>query len=369
MATSDSPTLSVVIPVYDRRHYLAAAIDSILAQTFADFEVVVVDDGSRDDSVAVVRRYRDPRVRLVRHQHNRGVAAARNTGVAAARGRYVAFLDSDDVAYPDRLARQVAFLDAHPDVAAVGGWMDRMDARGRPLGRVRRRPVAPDDIAAQRLFRPGIQNTTAMARTRVLRRYPHDERFEIGEDFDLWTRIAADCKLANLPRVLVRARRHGAQTTRERAARVEAVRAEVLARHLESLGIGFSDEDLRRHGLLRRMHRERFIPDRAYVDWAEAWLLKLQACNGECRAFPEPAFAHVLGLFWLKACWHASARLGGRVWRRFFASPLRVGAAGGLVKDVALRLPRPFAAARLDTVALPRADDIAEDALGQGTMR
>ena len=105
--------VSVVIPAYNRERYLADAVDSVLAQTFTDFELLIVDDGSRDRTVEIAKSYRDPRIRLVRHERNRGVAAARNTGVAEARGAYVAFLDSDDVAYPDRLARQVAFLDAH----------------------------------------------------------------------------------------------------------------------------------------------------------------------------------------------------------------------------------------------------------------
>src|SRR5215510_4129929 len=174
-----APLVSVVIPVYDREDYLGDAVDSVLAQTFPSFEIVVVDDGSTDRSAEIVRAHRDPRVRLICHPHNRGISAARNTGVDAARGDYVAFLDSDDVAYPDRLARQVAFLDGHLDHAAVGAWIDWMDASGRPLGRVKRKPVSPEDIAAVRLFQQGIENTASMARTAVLRAYRHDEGYAI----------------------------------------------------------------------------------------------------------------------------------------------------------------------------------------------
>src|SRR5262245_1919419 len=103
-----TPTVSVVIPVYARAAFVGAAVDSVLAQTFPSFEIVVVDDGSTDRSREIIRAYRDPRVRLICHPHNRGIPAARNTGIDAARGDYVAFLDSDDIAYPNRLARQVA---------------------------------------------------------------------------------------------------------------------------------------------------------------------------------------------------------------------------------------------------------------------
>src|SRR5262249_27061073 len=147
-----SPKVSVAIPVYNREKYIAQAIDSILAQTFTDFEILIIDDGSTDSSVAIARSYSDPHIRLVCHATNSGVAVARNSAIAHARGEYLAFLDSDDWAYPQRLAKQVAFLDRHPDYAAVGAWIEWMDTDGRPFGRTKRKPTSPEDIAALRLF-------------------------------------------------------------------------------------------------------------------------------------------------------------------------------------------------------------------------
>lgn len=366
---SDMPKVSVVIPVYNRERYLADAIDSVLAQTFADFELLIVDDGSTDRGVEIAQAYRDPRVRIVGHEANRGVAAARNTGVTQARGTYLAFLDSDDVAYSDRLQRQVAFLYRHPDCAAVGAWIDWMAEDGRPLGKVKRKATAPEDIAAQRLFRPGIENTTAMARSAILRRYPHDEGFGIGEDFDLWARIAADHKLANLPRVLVRRRAHERQTTREQAARVRTVRCEIVARQLRALGIAFTPDDLDRHFLLRRLHKEKSRPDRAYLDWAGRWLSKLRAANAGGSFFPEPAFSRVLGLFWLKACWHASREMGWRAWRAFFASRLCAAAWAGAWKEATLRLPRPKASASPAPASDATPRFVTAGPAGQGTAR
>lgn len=340
------PKVTVAIPAYNRERYLADAIESVLAQTFTDFELLIVDDGSSDRSVEIARSYRDPRVRIVRHDRNKGVAAARNTAVAEAAGAYFAFLDSDDVAYPDRLARQVAFLDRHPDHAAVGAWIDWMDEHGRRTRRVKRKPVSWDEIAAQRLFRAGLENTVSMARTAILRRYGHDERYSLGSDFDLWARIAADHKLANLPRVLACRRLHPAQTTRERAAQIREHRLDIFASQLDALGISHTREDLARHFLLRRMHKESFRPDRAYLDWAEGWLSKLQTANAQAGFCPEPAFSRVLGGFWLKACRCAASEEGSRAWRRFFASPLRAGAWAGAWKEATLRLPRPFASTR-----------------------
>src|SRR5262245_24449723 len=182
----ESPKVTVVIPVYNRERYVAAAIESILAQTFPDFELLVIDDGSADRSREVIRSYRDPRLHLVCNETNLGIPKTRNRGLQLAQGEYLAFLDSDDWAYPERLAKQVAFLDSRPDYAAVGAWIMWMDEEGRPLGRDRRKPVLPDDIAAQRLFRQGITNSASMARTVVLREYGHREEYDLSEDFDLW---------------------------------------------------------------------------------------------------------------------------------------------------------------------------------------
>lgn len=345
------PVVSVVIPIFNRERYLAQAMDSILAQTLTDFELLMVDDGSSDSSCEIVRAYTDPRIRLIRHERNRGVAAARNTGITEARGRYLAFLDSDDVAYPDRLQRQVEFLDRHPDYAAVGAWIDWMDEDGRPLGRIQRKAVAWDDIAAQRLFRPAIQNGAAMARTRILKRYRHDERFRVGEDFHLWARIASDHKMANLPRVLVRCRAHGQRITDQAQEERRAARIAIYGAQLDALGIAHTGEDLERHFRLRRMHKINYRPDEAYLDWAERWLCALREANRHAKLYPEPAFSRVLGAFWAKACVHAGRAQGAaHALARFWHSPLRPWAWAGIWKELILAAPRPIAALALRPV-------------------
>ncbi len=338
------PRVSVVIPAYNRESFVGEAIESVLAQTFDDFELLVIDDGSTDRTSDVVRSFRDRRIHLLCHESNRGLPRTRNAGVDAARGDYLAFLDSDDVALPNRLAKQVAFLDHHPDHAAVGAWIDWMDDRGRPLGRVKRRPPLPDDVSALRLFRQGIENTASMARTAVLRRYRHDERFEVSEDFDLWARVAADRPIANLAEVLVLRRAHVQQISKGRDEQTRLYRQAIYARQLEALGITFREEDLKRHYLLRRMRKSGFIPDRAYVDWADAWLRALQTANARSHCFPEPELSRLLGAFWGKVCWNASPVLGrAAAWRRFRASALRRWAWAGLRDEIFLRGPRPVA--------------------------
>ena len=127
------PTVSVVVRVYNAERHLREAVESVLAQTFADFELLAIDDGSNDASVAILESYGDPRIRIV-SQPNGGKIAAAQRGLAEARGRYVAILDADDRSAPERFARQVAYLEAHPDVVMVGSALGIIDERGARVG-------------------------------------------------------------------------------------------------------------------------------------------------------------------------------------------------------------------------------------------
>jgi hypothetical protein len=207
-----------------------------------------------------------------------------------------------------------------------------MDESGRPLGVRKRRPLRAEEIAAERLFRGCLENTTATGRTALLRAYRHRERFELSEDFDLWARVAADHKLACLPEVLVRRREHAGRTTRGRRERIEAHRLEIFAEQLGALGLSFTREDLERHHLLRRMQKAGFRPDAEYLRWAEGWLSALREANARVGAYPEPAFRELLAWLWLKSCWCAAAP------RRFWRSPLRGDALAGLWRRARWRL-------------------------------
>ena len=108
--------VSVIIPAYNQADFLGAAIQSVLAQTYPNFEIVVVDDASTDLSIEVVKQFDDPRIKLLMHEENRGLPASRNTGMRASLGEFIAFLDADDIFHPEKLESHVAFLDNNPDV-------------------------------------------------------------------------------------------------------------------------------------------------------------------------------------------------------------------------------------------------------------
>jgi glycosyltransferase involved in cell wall biosynthesis len=339
-ATEKSPDVTVLLAVSESAPHLAAAVDSILSQARVDLEFLLIDDVADEDARKLMQTFCDPRLRLVRHERPMGGAATLGEAVLLARGRYFALMPADGVAHPERLARQVAFLDAHPDHAAVSAWVDWIDDSGRRR-RIKRKPVAADEVAARRLFRSGIEHVAAVARTAVLREHVGAAARAGSGDFDLWARVAAGHKLANLPEVLLTRHRIAGATADPEQSRVEC--GAVYGLQLAELGITFTDADLERHFLLRRMRKERFAPDRAFVAWAEAWLRGLQAANDRAHAYPEPVFSEVLGTYWMKVCWHAARRLGPlAAFRAFSTSSLRRWAWPGLKRQIFRRWTGSF---------------------------
>jgi glycosyltransferase involved in cell wall biosynthesis len=329
-----SPQVTVFIPVYNREKYVSDAIDSILAQSFTDFELLLIDDGSTDGSVEIMKSYTDPRVRLVCNESNLGIPKTRNIGIRLARGEYIAMLDSDDYVYPNRLARQVAFLDRHQDYAMVGSWTATMDEEGRASGKIKRLPVSPGEIQSRLLFRCCLLQSSIMARTAILQEYWYREEYPVCQDVDLFVRIARKHKLGNLPEVLAYSRVHADRVTREKAQLVKDKNLEIISAQLTELGVMFTDTDLERHFLLPRMNKLQFTPDREYLEWAGTWLLKLQEANQHALRYPERPFSRVVGGMWFKVCRRASAGLGWTAWKRFWQSPLRKGALPGLRKNL-----------------------------------
>jgi hypothetical protein len=339
MPISDPPKVTVFIPVYNREQYIGPAIDSILAQSYPNYELLLIDDGSTDRSVEIMRAYTDPRIRLTSNGDNLGIPKTRNKGIELARGEYMAMLDSDDLAHPKRLEKQVAFLDRHPDYAEVGSWGQAIDAQGRPLGRVKRKPVSPEDIHAHLLFVCCLNNRSIMARTAILQAYGYRNDYLRCADYELHVRLAKKYKLANLPEVLAFGRVHPYQdNTPQTIAVGRAKRQEIAGFQLADLGVAFTETDLERQFTLSRMRKLGVTPDRSYLEWAEAWLLKLQEANLRTQRYTERAFARTLGEKWVQACWAARAGMGWTVWKYFVRSPLRKGAGSLLKQELLARL-------------------------------
>ena len=240
---SGSSPVSVVLPCFEAEESLAAALDSLLSQTYRDIEVLAIDDGSADATSRILEEYaaRDDRVRVLRNESNLGVIRTLNRGVAEARGAIVARMDADDVAAPTRIERQVALLAGRPDVGVVGTGVERVDREGRRLGP---RPVlctGPGGARFVSLFATPAMHPTIAARTELMRAHPYGGSPESlhTEDYEMFARMLdAGVGFANLDEPLMRVRDDPSSVS----ARFEEVQVEnfvhCAARHLErTLGV------------------------------------------------------------------------------------------------------------------------------------
>jgi hypothetical protein len=232
-STPAAPGVSVVMSVYNGERFLREAVDSVLTQTLAELELIVVDDGSTDSTPQILEEYvrTDPRI-IVERRTNQGRAAALNRGFAIARAPLVARLDADDIAPPDRLERQRRFLLEHPAVAVVGGAITFVDEHGRPFAEVEN-PLTDGEIRRAFEHATPVPHPGVMLRSQAFERAGgYRTAFSTAEDLDLWLRVAAVDRFANLPVSVVRYRMHADQDSVRKVEQqaIESIAARLAAR-------------------------------------------------------------------------------------------------------------------------------------------
>jgi glycosyltransferase involved in cell wall biosynthesis len=209
-----SPLITVLMPVYNAEPYLGLAIESILAQTYNDFEFLIINDGSTDNSREVMTAYSDPRIRLIDNEHNLGQTATLNRGLELAQGAFIARQDADDLSLPWRLEKQVAFLRNHSDIVLVGAQGYGIDETGRYLTLMN---TALDDVSIRwhHLFDNSFIHSAVMFRKDIVwgKFRGYDESFSYCQDFELWSRILPGYPVANLPERLIKYRVHSTSMT------------------------------------------------------------------------------------------------------------------------------------------------------------
>ncbi len=210
MMTDRKPIVTVLMPVYNGERYLRESIESILGQTFTDFECLIIDDGSIDASRDIIRSYCDPRIRLIENIDNLGLIKTLNCGLALAKGEYIARQDQDDISYPERLEKQVAFLNSHPEIAMLGTRINNIDEQGRKSTLYGYCIVCSElAIRWQLMFDNPFVHPSVMMRAKIVSDIGgYDERFPECEDYDLFSRLVYVHRAANLKEILFAYRQH-----------------------------------------------------------------------------------------------------------------------------------------------------------------
>lgn len=303
---NDKPLVSVIIPVCNCEKYISEAISSILKQTFSNFELIIIDDGSIDNTREILRSIIDRRVSVYFNEKNMGQSYTRNKGVDIAKGSYIAQLDADDVATFDRLEKQLLFFKNHPDCAVLGSFEGVIDKDSKLEHKIICRYIDPDYIASSFLFLyPYITHRSVMVKRDILKKFKYDEHYMTCQDYDLFSRISlSGYKLYNISEILVYRREHLNRITYDKWYLSFSKRKEIAERLLKMLEIDFDKTDLLKHMYFRKLHvkRDSYIIDIKYLKWAENWLLKLIDANNRLKIYPSRAFKTIVGKCWFSVC-------------------------------------------------------------------
>lgn len=267
-----SPRISVILPVYNGAEYLAESLKSVLSQSFSDFELLVLDDASTDDSAAIAEAMEDDRIRVVRHESNRRLPATLNHGLELAKGEFIARMDADDLCMPDRFQRQVRLLDSRPEIGICGGWVRLV---GGVTGVTREYPVSPDAVEAFRHFHCPFAHPTVMVRRHLMEEHQlrYDPTAVAVEDFELWTRLLQQTRGANIPEVLLEYRMHEASVTSQNWSAMDEHSAQVLQMALQEFMPDVTEEQACFH---RQVSMAEISPDLDSLRRADEWLRKLE---------------------------------------------------------------------------------------------
>lgn len=295
-----SPMVSVVIPVYNSAPYLKESIESVLAQNFQDYELIAVDDGSTDGSGEILDAYalQDSRIKVF-HQENQGISGARNAGMAQARGKYIAVMDSDDVCLPDRLSKQVALMQKHPEVGICGTRCSFFGDKGEYLGTTP--PIDYKLINCWLIFTPTLSHTSIIVRRDIVseKKIQYDPSLKAAEDYDFYIQCMPYCRITNLKDVLMKIRTHCDSTTRQIADQGDRTLMPVHRRVISKLGFEPSNDELELHLVISNGRLPKSVE---CVQRVEKWLCKLYSENEKSGIYDQKTLARVLFDRWCLTC-------------------------------------------------------------------
>lgn len=310
--------VAVIMPVYNGEKYLREAIESILCQTFSDFIFFIIDDGSTDNSVDIIRTYSDTRIILLRNEKNLGISATLNKGLDNTNSTYIARMDCDDISLPSRLEEQMQFMEAHRDIGVCGTGVQTI----RDTTRYTHAYLTDsEDIKASLLFNTSLAHPSVLIRKSILveNNLHYNTKNLHFEDYALWVEISQYSKLANLPKVLLQYRLH-AESVSHVYAHVQKDGASLVRQlQLERLGLHPNEEDMYIHNSLRPKEGQN-IAD--FIGKEESWLTKIIDANSQTQIYSPTSLSKTIYIRWRRTAGDFNTKGGLSVWRKYYTSPL-----------------------------------------------
>lgn len=313
-----NPVISVLMPVLNGGKYIKQSIESVLSQSFNDFELLIIDDASTDDSIKIVNSIKDKRIQIHHNGKRLGLVQTRQRGVAEARGKFIAFMDCDDISLPDRFGDQLNFLDKNRQISLVGSWIKVIDENGKIVGKTWKHASYSEIIPSILLFRNCFTQSSVLIKRECLNSYPFRREFWAAPDYDLWNRLGRIYKLANLAKVLVYYRSYSNNMSSEVKQEIIECSSKIQKENLLTIGINPTKEELIIHDFLER---EQLDVTDVILDKVYLWLSKLIVANEKTAKFDKYFFAKVVENYWFKVCC-MGANKGLSIWKRYSETSL-----------------------------------------------
>jgi len=293
-----TPNVTVIMSVYNGEKYLRESINSMLIQTFTDFEFLIVNDGSTDNSVNIIQSYNDPRICLVHNDGNLGLAVSLNRGIELAQGELIARMDADDISRPERLACQVSFMDANPQVGVCGSWVRFFSNEQNSVWKL---PESSEEIRCWQFHTVGVAHPSVMIRRQLFIEYRllYDPKFRYSQDYELWGRAIRYMDFANIQKVLLDYRISPEQICATHGEEQLAAMAPLRLQRVRELGIEPTPDQQQLHEMIMNGV---ITAESEHLDRAEQWLILLESANRAAGTYPTDSFSRRLLDIWFSIC-------------------------------------------------------------------
>ena len=289
------PLVTVFTPVYNLEKYISETINSILSQTFTDFEYILIDDCSTDGSIMIIESFNDPRIRLIKNTSNQGISYNRNLAIEEAQGKYLAMIDGDDLAFPERLKKQMEFLEKNPDYGIIGTEVININKKGKQLGNVIEYNIPDDEIPSRMLFSNYIATSSTMIRLSELSEIRFKKEFVVAEDYEVWIRLIRKCKIGHIRLPLTKYRIHNDSISIQKKKLMLDTEVKIIKQQLEELNCKLNNEEFQFFLDLSKNNQTLYFKKFRLINQT---ITKLVDANKKSLLFNPIAFGSLLFRYW-----------------------------------------------------------------------
>ncbi len=300
------------MPVYNREDLINYSVNSILNQTFKDFEFIIVNDGSTDKTLDILNSFSDKRIKIFNNQTNKGIVYSRNRGIKEASGKYISMFDSDDIAYPTKNEEQINFLDKNSNYAMLGSWAKFIDKNNNHTGQSWKLTEKSNKIPSIMLFRNYFVQASVMLKREALPEHLYSAGYDIVEDSKMWFEISLKHKVWNLQKYLLNYRVHTGNVTNtgnEKQLRHSRKLYKYIFNHLN---IQPTEQELDAHFLIKNNKKIKSVSELIEI---ENWLYKIEEHNNKVQLYDRRMLKKVIKNRWLKVCSKAKSEHLKMLWR------------------------------------------------------